>query len=804
MPPRKHTSDRTGLRSPAGGRTTGRSRSGSLRTSLLLLALVPSLALAVVWAVASSQLISDGLDVRSQYDLARKIAAQSNNLMYDLQRERRYSVAWLTDPNASHTQLSAQRDSTDGVLKITMGYDLSGYAEHVRTSLQPCFEAFQRIQLPNLRARIDQRNVSPEEAANDYSSVLQTMIAAVHNVWQVQEGSLVTTAEPTSMLMFVTEDIALEDTIISQAMSTGRLTAEQRAQFVLQVGAQRSLLVDMVRRQSPDDRAEIGKIVSSADWQTMTFVENEVINAGPGTHAGIALPSPAKQWRSALDRVQTQLVQQIQNDTADLIRSQGSTADNLLFNQGAASLAGLLALIASGVLSWRVTRSLLRRLSGLREATLELAEIRLSEVMARLNRGEQVDITAAAPELDYGTDELGQVAQAFNAAQRTAISSAVALADSRRGFQKVILGAARHTQNLVNRQLSLLDELERKHQEPDILEGLYQLDSQTTRMRRYEENLVIIAGGRPRRRWNEPVALADILRSATGEIADYQRITVRVDEGPGLAGHAVSDVIHLLAELMENATAYSPKACPVWVRADPVSKGVAVEIEDRGIGMSSEEYAAVNQRLAEPPEFDVLALSEDPRLGTFVVALLAAQHGISITLRPSAFGGTSAIVLIPEELVVRGVSAENLRSEPLMSDAPMLEPLPKKLPSVPVPAALTPAVPTPRMAPPMATVATLPRAADTSVGTPGVEGPQGSPPPLPQRVPQTSLAQELRHEPAVEPVPEESEPHSSARPTASAIAAFQRGTRHARHARSNGTPRSIAPTADAPKKDAPR
>jgi signal transduction histidine kinase len=546
------------------------------------------------------------------------------------------------------------------------------------------------------------------------------------------------------------------------------------------------------------------EIVNSADWKTMTSIENDVINAGPGAHTSIALPSSAKQWRPALDRVETQLDQHIQAETADLIRLQGATADSTLLDQGAASLAGLLALIVSAVLSWRVTRSLLHRLSGLREATLELAETRLPDVVDRLNRGEQVDIMAAAPELDYGTDELGQVAQAFNAAQRTGISSAVALADSRRGFQKMILGAARHTQNLINRQLSFLDELERKHQEPDILEGLYQLDSQTTRMRRYEENLVIIAGGQPRRRWNEPVALADILRSATGEVADYQRITVRADEGPGLVGHAVSDVIHLLAELMENATAYSPMTCPIWVRADSVGKGIAVEIEDRGIGMSTKEYAAVNQRLAKPPEFDVLALSEDPRLGTFVVALLAAQHGISVTLRPSAFGGTSAIVFIPEELVVRDISAEGLGSESLMSDAPMLEPLPKKIPSSLGPPAIAPVAPTPRVAPPMATVAALPRAADTSADAPGGEGSQGSPPPLPQRVPQTNLVQELRREPAAEPAPEEGEPHSPARPTASAVAAFQRGTRHARHARLNGTPRPIVPTADAPKKDAPR
>ena len=152
-------------------------------------------------------------------------------------------------------------------------------------------------------------------------------------------------------------------------------------------------------------------------------------------------------------------------------------------------------------MSWRITRSLSRRLRGLRIATLSLAEERLPDVVARLDRGEKVDVESATPPLDYGRDELGQVAQAFNTAQRTAVHTAVELADTRRGFQKVILGIARQSQNLVNLQLTKLDALERAHQDPDILKGLYELDSTASQLRRYEENLVIISGEQPRRSW---------------------------------------------------------------------------------------------------------------------------------------------------------------------------------------------------------------------------------------------------------------------------------------------------------------
>jgi signal transduction histidine kinase len=171
-------------------------------------------------------------------------------------------------------------------------------------------------------------------------------------------------------------------------------------------------------------------------------------------------------------------------------------------------------------------------------------------------------------------------------------------------------------------------------------------------LRRYEENLVIISGEQPRRSWTEPVALIDILRSAVGEVAEYQRVEVNTDEEVFLSPPAVADVIHLLAELIDNATAYSPAPSPVGVRAGMVAKGLAVEIEDRGLGMSEEDYASFNAQLAVAPQFDVVALADDLRLGMFVIARLATRHGIAVTLRSSPYGGTTAIVLIPHEIVV--------------------------------------------------------------------------------------------------------------------------------------------------------
>ena len=405
-------------------------------------------------------------------------------------------------------------------------------------------------------------------------------------------------------------------------------------------------------------------------------------------------------------------------------------------------------------MSWRITRSLSRRLRGLREATLSLAEERLPEVVARLDRGETVDADEAAPPLDYGHDELGQVARAFNKAQRTAVHTAVELADTRRGFQKVILGIARQSQNLVNLQLTKLDSLEREHSDPDVLKGLYELDSTASQLRRYEENLVIISGEQPRRSWREPVALIDILRSAVGEVAEYQRVDVHTDEDVYLAPPAVADVIHLLAELIDNATVYSPAPSPVGVRAALVAKGLAVEIEDRGLGMSEEDYASFNAQLAIEPQFDVVALAGDLRLGMFVIARLATRHGIAVTLRPSPYGGTTAIVLLPHEIVVREapVPAEDpVEEEPAAAQEPAQ-------PVHPRPAAPARIAPAPAAEP--------------------VERPDGLTP-LPRRVPQTSLAVELREEaPGEEPDGDTDE--FTAEQAASSLACFQRGTLRAR------------------------
>jgi K+-sensing histidine kinase KdpD len=197
--------------------------------------------------------------------------------------------------------------------------------------------------------------------------------------------------------------------------------------------------------------------------------------------------------------------------------------------------------------------------------------------------------------------------------------------------------------------MSLLDALERQAADPSDLDGLFRIDHLSTRMRRHAENLLVLAGDSPKRSFNDPVPFVDVLRAAATEVEDYRRIKVVTTTPAALAGVVASDVIHLLAELLENATLFSPPDAQVRIVGSVIANGYAVDVEDRGPGMSAETLAALNASLADPPRFD---LSGSDRLGLFVTATLASRHGISVTLRDSPYQGVTAIVLIPRDLVV--------------------------------------------------------------------------------------------------------------------------------------------------------
>ncbi|MFC9061771.1 nitrate- and nitrite sensing domain-containing protein, partial [Streptomyces sp. NPDC057074] len=697
------------------------------------------------------------------------------------------SAAWLAAPEGDRAELEAQRRKTDAAVAQLVGQSdaIEDAPSRVSDRLYSVLGSVGSLEY--YRNQVDDpSDITPEQALDQYTSIIDEQIHAFQELSQVDDGDLTSQAGPLVALEHAAELTSQEDARLTLAWPSDRMDEQQWARFAQLVHTRRWLVQDqIVPSLSGSAKTETERILASPEWQTLQRVEDRVLAARAADGADrIDLPELREQWTTAFAKVSDAYGKLIRQQTGGLLDRSADEARQLLITAASLSAGGLVALLLCVGMSWRITRSLSRRLRGLRLATLSLAEERLPDVVARLERGEKVDVESATPPLDYGRDELGQVAQAFNTAQRTAVHTAVELADTRRGFQKVILGIARQSQNLVNMQLGKLDALEREHTDPEILKGLYELDSTASQLRRYEENLVIISGEQPRRTWREPVSLVDILRSAVGEVAEYQRVELHTDEEVALAPPAVADVIHLLAELIDNATAYSPAPNPVGVRAALVAKGLAVEIEDRGLGLSEEDYAAFNEQLAVAPQFDVVALADDLRLGMFVVARLAHRHGITVTLRSSPYGGTTAIVLIPHEIVVREpVDDAPAAPAPAPADGPgsggstpggSVDPAGPTVRPRPVPASR--AEPGAPAAPASASTSASAPVASASASASASE-PNGLAP-LPRRVPQTSLAAELRDEDTADGPDHAPDDYAgfTAERAASSLGGFQRGT----------------------------
>ncbi|MFJ8148969.1 nitrate- and nitrite sensing domain-containing protein [Streptomyces sp. NPDC096048] len=794
-------------------RTGARRRLGSIRLSLILLALVPGVTLAAVWGVTTIQMFSEGLRLRAQTELSRDTGAMGTEAALALQKERGLSAAYLAEPGGDRAELDAQRRKTDEAVAQLVGQSDAIERAPARVSDRLYSVLGSVGSLEYYRDQVDDpSDITSDQALDQYTSIIDEQIHAFQELSQVDDGDLTSQAGPLVALEHAAELVSQEDARLTLAWPSGRMDEKEWARFAQLVHTRRWLVQDqIVPSLRGSAKAQTERILASPEWQTLGAVEDQVLaaRAADGDDR-IDLPDARQRWTTALDKVSDQYAALIRQQTDGLLDRSADEARGLLITAASLSAGGLIALVLCVAMSWRITRSLSRRLRGLRLATLSLAEERLPDVVARLERGEKVDVESATPPLDYGRDELGQVAQAFNTAQRTAVHTAVELADTRRGFQKVILGIARQSQNLVNMQLGKLDALEREHTDPEILKGLYELDSTASQLRRYEENLVIISGEQPRRTWREPVALVDILRSAVGEVAEYQRVELHTDEEVALAPPAVADVIHLLAELIDNATAYSPAPHPVGVRAALVAKGLAVEIEDRGLGLSEEDYASFNAQLAVVPQFDVVALADDLRLGMFVVARLAHRHGITVTLRSSPYGGTTAIVLIPHDIVVRepvdAAHGPDRTASPETPEAPASGG--PGASSVYGASSVSEADP----APEKRTVRTARPVRPVPANRPGATAPSASSAPsaserngltpLPRRVPQTSLAAELRDEDAGtgrDDGPERaSGDHDdfTAERAASSLAGFRSGTLRAQAAAAEPDATDTPPGAD--------
>ncbi|MEU6293177.1 ATP-binding protein [Streptomyces sp. NPDC046988] len=409
---------------------------------------------------------------------------------------------------------------------------------------------------------------------------------------------------------------------------------------------------------------------------------------------------------------------------------------------GAVSVTAAAVAIAA-VAADRAARSVHERVGALRRGTAR-QEGDLRAVVEALRRGEPPPRRKprGGPPADADDFELlaADLSRAHDGAV-TAVVRAAQLSSQAGSEQKleVFVNLARRLQSLVHREISILDELENEIEDPDLLKGLFHVDHLATRIRRHAENLAVLGGAVSRRQWSNPVDMTEVLRSAIAEVEQYSRVRLVPPIDGTLRGHAVADVIHLLAELVENATLFSAPQTQVLMRASLVTSGLAVEVEDRGLGMPAAEQARMNALLADPDQVNVAHLLADGRIGLFVVSQLAKRHGITVRLQTNIYGGVQAVLVVPQALL--GTEPGRLpdgtarpaeaaaAAEPVPVPPPRQQPPPMAptVPAVPAAPAAGPTTVVPAAVAPSATVPTVPRPAR------GRTAAEGGPLPLPVR-----------------------------------------------------------------------
>ncbi|MFC4612858.1 ATP-binding protein [Streptomyces maoxianensis] len=321
----------------------------------------------------------------------------------------------------------------------------------------------------------------------------------------------------------------------------------------------------------------------------------------------------------------------------------------------ASAVIAIAAVAAAAMGADRMTKSVLDRCADLRSSTAR-GQADLRTVVDQLRRGEGPPARGMPSPAPIGGDEFDLLTEELSRSHEAAVAAVVQasrLSSSVGNEQKVevFVNLARRLQSLVHREIQLLDELENEVEDPELLKGLFHVDHLATRIRRHAENLAVLGGAISRRQWSNPVTMTEVLRSAIAEVEQYPRVKLVPPIDGTLRGHAVADVIHLLAELVENATLFSAPHTQVLMRASHVTAGLAVEVEDRGLGMPVGEQNKMNALLADPDQVNVAHLLQDGRIGLFVVSALARRHGIAVRLQSNIYGGVQAILVLPQGLL---------------------------------------------------------------------------------------------------------------------------------------------------------
>ncbi|WP_433250201.1 sensor histidine kinase [Streptosporangium sp. CA-135522] len=602
-----------------------------------------------IWAFAATLTFQSGRALLRASEGYERGILPTRTVTTALQHERLLSLSVLGGATSSRAELDAQRIRTN-----TARAELERLVPSLQESTDPAvwnrlvqlLTAMER--LTDIRSGVDTRATDQLQTLDAYTAIVGAAFAVYDKIRISSDVGLNDQTRTVVLVGRSREMLSQQAALIAGAVAEGGMSPAERTRFGDLVTGRRLLYTMGVSQFDEEFQGLYRNLQGSATYVSFERIEKAVTAAN----------KPDPSWAAVAAKL-SDTFDELGGDVSEgITRRSGSLATGILIQIGIAGGLGLVAVTVSIFVSIRFGRRIGAELVGLRQAALDLANKRLPDVVERLRRGE--DVCSEAQELNHGTTtEIVDVGRAFSSVQRTAVEAAAGQAQMRKSVNKVFVNLARRSQSLLHRQLAMLETMERRASDPETLDDLFGLDHLTTRMRRHSEGLIILSGAVPGRGWRVPVTIYDVVRAAVEEVEDYQRVMVNVPQGPSMVGTVVTDVIHLVAELVENAAIFSPPHTTVNVRGEMVARGYVIEVEDRGLGITPAEMAQLNERLAGPPEFD---LADSDRLGLFVVTQLAARHGIRVSLRPSPFGGTTAIVLLPGELVADAPEPATARS----------------------------------------------------------------------------------------------------------------------------------------------
>jgi hypothetical protein len=618
-------------------------RNWPVRSKLVAVLAIPAVALLVLAGINVRASLNDAQSLRAGGELAQ-LERSSTALAHELQQERDLTAGAIARGRSANVgQLAGQRGTVDQAASA-----FTAASAGPRRSTTPAI----RAQLDAIRVELDgldglhtaiSRGALSQQAILDEYTQLISQLQGIDLAAALRGGDEVLAQQVQAFLnMSRLKELNSEVRGTLYAITIQKRFGFGQFESFADLLAQQKAARDQFLANANDQQR--GLFAASVKGQAVLAVlriQDAAVNAQAQPQLGL----DPEQWLAAsttqveLDRtVEDQLLTSVIDKADDL-----AGAAQLRSLRDAALIAIALVIALLGALA--IAQSMVRPLRRLRSNALEVAQERLPEAVQRTSTG-QTDVEVVRI---GGTarDEIGQVARAFDSIHLAAIDLATEQAALRRSISEMFLNLARRSQTLIDRLLEQLDDLEREA-DSDTLEKLFGVDHLATRLRRTAEGLIVLSGApEPPRRWVEPIPLMDVVRAAVQEVEDYQRVEVLPIDNVQLTGYAVSEVVHLLAELIENATRFSPPGTVVRIGGQPGGSGHVVEIEDRGIGMSDAELERANERLTNPPAVDAAVARQ---LGLAVIGRLARRHEIRVQLRHSFYGGITALVLLPAKL----------------------------------------------------------------------------------------------------------------------------------------------------------